>query len=225
VATGGNITPGGTQPAADFNWTQNNGHGPNNPAAGNLTLNTANLTAGSTLLSVAAGTVNNPSLTFALGNTVSGNTVTLSSSEIVVTGGTANTINLGVGGNSTVAINDLVGASLQLNLAYTLIQGNNTTFEDAGSSWSSTGGAGLTAFNGTISNLSGDQLFQITGGLSLLPAGTPNNFFSNWYGGSVLIYDATDNSIDVEVVPEPGTWMLMLGGLGTLILWQRRSSS
>jgi len=28
----------------------------------------------------------------------------------------------------------------------------------------------------------------------------------------------------VEVVPEPGTWAMMLGGLAALILWQRRKN-
>ncbi len=122
-----------------------------------------------------------------------------------------------------VAINDLVGASLQLDTAYVLMQGNgHTTFEDAGALWGLTGGTGLAAFNGTISGLGGDTLFQITGGLSLLPSDTNGNFFSQWYGSSVLIYDATTDSIDVEVVPEPGTWAMMLGGLGLLVAWQRR---
>jgi hypothetical protein len=28
----------------------------------------------------------------------------------------------------------------------------------------------------------------------------------------------------VEVIPEPGTWALLLGGLAMLVFWQRRKS-
>ena len=63
--------------------------------------------------------------------------------------------------------------------------------------------------------------YQITGGLSLLTP-TAGNFYSQWYTTSEL-YVNGDN-IDVEVVPEPGTWAMMLGGLSVLILWQRRKN-
>ncbi len=33
------------------------------------------------------------------------------------------------------------------------------------------------------------------------------------------------NNGDLEVVPEPGTWALMLGGLAALVFWQRRRQS
>ena len=229
VADQGNITPGGVQPAANYNYLMLGNNGPSNPANGSLTLDPTNVTGG-TLLSVGAGTVANPSLTFALGNSVTGTgpyTVTHSSSEIIVVGTRANTINFDANGtgNSVVSINDLVGASLQLDTAYVLIQGNTkTTFEDNGAAWLNALSTGLEAFNGTASNLGDDTLYQITSGLSLLPAGTEGNFFSNWYGPSVLIYDASTDSIDIEVVPEPGTWGLLLGGLAVLILIQRRKT-
>jgi autotransporter-associated beta strand protein len=224
VADGGNISPGGIQPAVSYNHTANGGLGPNNPANGNLTINSTGVTAG-TLLSVGAGTVTKPSLTFALGAAVSGNTATPDSSQIVVTGGNANTINFAANGtgNSIVAINDVVGASLQLNLAYALIVGNNTTFEDNGAAWLNSSSTGLAAWSGTLpSNLTGNTVYQITGGLALLPANTSGNFFSQWYPGSVLLYDQTTDSIEVEVVPEPSTWAMILGGMATLLFWQRR---
>ena len=38
-----------------------------------------------------------------------------------------------------------------------------------------------------------------------------------------MLYQSTGvDDIDVVVVPEPGTWALMLGGLTALVFWQRR---
>ncbi len=41
------------------------------------------------------------------------------------------------------------------------------------------------------------------------------------YYGRSFIYLTTGGNIDVEVVPEPGTWALMLGGLALLVVLQR----
>jgi hypothetical protein len=49
---------------------------------------------------------------------------------------------------------------------------------------------------------------------------------NTWYGAhsELFLYQNSGtgaDDIEVEVVPEPGTWALMLGGLVTLIFWQR----
>lgn len=212
VAAGGNLAPGGIQPAANFNPS------PVNPANGNLTLDPTNITGGH-LLSVGTGSNASPSLTFALG---SGGT----SSQLIVGGTVANTINFNStgSGNSVVSINDLVGASLNLDSVYTLIQGNgHTTFDDNGSPFALSGAnSDLVPFNSTgIASISGDTVYKIVGGLSLVSPNTGGNFFSGWYGSSILLYDATDNNIDVLVVPEPATWAMILGGLASLVFYQR----
>ena len=204
VTTGGTITPGGVQPAPVF--TPN----PTNPANGNLTLNPTGITGGN-LLSVGTSSNVIPSLNFALG---SGN----SSSQIVVAGTSANVINFNVGGtsgpggtSSVLSINDLVGGSLTLNQEYVLIAGNGvTTYEDNGLTLAAAGDLGAVTAEGQ----------QIIGGLSLLEANTPGNFFSNWYGSSELFL--VGDNIDIEVIPEPGTWAMMLGGWIVLLFWQRR---
>jgi hypothetical protein len=40
------------------------------------------------------------------------------------------------------------------------------------------------------------------------------------YNAPVLYLDGGN----LEVVPEPSTWAMVLGGLAVLILWQRRSN-
>jgi autotransporter-associated beta strand protein len=133
------------------------------------------------------------------------------------------TFNLGTGANQ--------GHSNLLNLGATPISFADTTFtfnlvgSDAiqpGSSFT------LITTSGPI-NASTDGLTlgangQIIGGLSI--AGTSlfgtseNGYTSGFYGGSFL-YISGDN-IDVEVVPEPSSWALVLAGLGVLAVLRVR---
>ena len=62
----------------------------------------------------------------------------------------------------------------------------------------------------------------ITGGLSLTFAPSLAN---TWYATNSFLYLNTGSGFDdieVDVVPEPGTWAMMLGGLAVLLFWQRR---
>jgi hypothetical protein len=47
-----------------------------------------------------------------------------------------------------------------------------------------------------------------------------------WYSNSYvfLVNSGGVDDIEVEVVPEPSTWAMMLGGLGLLLCWQRRKN-
>jgi len=63
----------------------------------------------------------------------------------------------------------------------------------------------------------------ITGGNTALVFGS--SIDTSYYGAHsyLVLYQASGiDDIDVVVVPEPGTWAMMLGGLAALILWQRR---
>jgi fibronectin-binding autotransporter adhesin len=146
-------------------------------------------------------TLNSANLTFALG---AANT----SSALVIGGSTNNVVTFT--GTSTVSINDLVGAQLTLNQEYTLIQGNGNTTYDTGSGSSLVLGA--TTSLGT----------QILGGLTL-ESDTAGNFFSQYYTTSQL-YLVGDN-IDIQVVPEPSTWAMIIGGIFALLFWQRRKQT
>jgi hypothetical protein len=169
--------------------------GNSNVANGNLTLDTSSFTRGTGINPNAILNLNSAKLTFALG---SGNAD--SGSKIVVTGGVANTI--AFSGTTTVTINDLVDTHLTLNQEYVLVEGDNTTY--TGLDFGATTALGE----------------QITGGLQLLASGTNGNFFSQWYNSSDL-YLQGDNIV-VEVVPEPQTWAMMLGGLAFLLFCQFR---
>jgi PEP-CTERM motif len=52
---------------------------------------------------------------------------------------------------------------------------------------------------------------------------------NSYYGANstLFLYQNThtgQDDIEVEVVPEPGTWAMMLGGLAMLVVWQRRKN-
>ena len=170
---------------------------PGTQAVGNLTLDPTGHPGG-TILSAT-----NATLTFALGAGGPATGENSSGSNIIIAGSAANIVNF-THTNNVVVINDLVGANLNLYQEYTLIQGNvNTDYE------------GLTLGSDVVGM---GQL--ITGGLSLLS--DPGNFFSDYYGGSELFLNG--NNIDVELVPEPSTWALMIGGVVLLVFYQRRRS-
>jgi hypothetical protein len=179
-------------------------------ANGNLTIDTTNITAHSTILSLngsSANPANNASLTFTLGsgNHMNANQEIDTGSQLVVTGpggmAVANTIAFDVGGGSSnlVNINDLVGDGLVRNGEYVLIDGSNTTYTGL-----------MTNLYPTI--MDGYNFgYQITGGLAI---------GSGAYDSSLLFLKG--DNIDMEVAPEPSTWALFLGSLALLVFYQRR---
>jgi len=76
----------------------------------------------------------------------------------------------------------------------------------------------------TLVNSSGITETIITGNNLQLAFGS--SLDQSWYGTKsfLVLYQNTNTNIDdidVVVVPEPGTWALTLGGLATLVFWQR----
>ncbi|MEI9998877.1 MAG: autotransporter-associated beta strand repeat-containing protein [Verrucomicrobiota bacterium] len=161
---------------------------------------------------VGTGGANDVTSTLTLtGTTAAGSPNTINSANLtfnLATGSSASNA-LIVGGStidftSTQLTFNLVGSgSIQAGRSYTLIEGTSL--------------AQYSGFETTENSL--DQfVIQSGGGLSYTFATGAENTF---YAGSYL-YVTSSGDIDVEVVPEPSTWAMMLGGLGLLLLWQRR---
>ena len=90
-----------------------------------------------------------------------------------------------------------------------------------------TGGDGLGTLSGsqysglTTSGTAPNGNVEINGlTLNFTGVGAPAGWYNNSY--VFLVNSGGVDDIEVEVVPEPSTWALMLGGLALLVLWQRR---
>ncbi len=166
------------------------------------------------------------SLTFALGagsqvaalNFSNPNT---DSTYMSVTGSTAGEINFGTGSTITINLTDLTSAvplgptlALRYSDPYLLIQaGSDADYANL----VTTGGVDANGYVLGVGTSSADYTaftLQVTDANGNVISNTAN------YGGLQLyLYNG-----DLEVVPEPGTWALMLGGLSLLVLIQRRKN-
>ncbi|MEJ0000340.1 MAG: autotransporter-associated beta strand repeat-containing protein [Verrucomicrobiota bacterium] len=179
-----------------------------------LTSSGSTATTGSlTLLGSGASSISKADLTFNLSVANPGDGTQLN------VGATA--ITFGADVQSTVLSLNLVGAgAIGDGSQYVLIAGTGRTTMGA----LTTGQyAGLSTF---VNSLGQDQILDSGNGGSgnlvlALAAGVPTDWYAN---GSYLFINNSGgvDDIEVEVVPEPGTWAMMLGGLGLLLFWQRR---
>jgi fibronectin-binding autotransporter adhesin len=167
----------------------------NTGSVANSTILNASIGSADLTFSLGAGTVSStPAYNFANPNT--------NSTYMTVMGNTANELKFATG--DMITVNDLTGNnSLQLNMSvpYLLISAGS----DADYSGLITSGgvsvSGVTQ-NGFVTNLT------VNG-----TAATEN------YGTRLYLYNG-----DLEVVPEPSTWAMMIGGLAVLVFWQRRKN-
>ncbi len=239
------LTKAGAGTLALTNAAGNSYGGGTTVSAGRLLIsNTSNSATGSGPLSVARGAtfggagISN-STRFDIGTTGSSGVATIqvgngtdASSTLTLTGttsaGSSNqiqnanlTFNLDSSGHSnqlivdgsTIAFSD---TTLTLNLtgtsaiapdtAYTLIAGTSADQY-----------SGFT----TALNADGRMQIQADGGLGFTFGSSTAN---TYYAGSYL-FVTSDGNIDVEVVPEPNTWAMMLGGLAMLVLVVRRRAA
>ncbi len=79
-------------------------------------------------------------------------------------------------------------------------------------------GSGITETQILDSNFGGNGSLNLSFG-----SGNPD-FGTN---STLILYQNTNTHqdfIEVEVIPEPGTWAMIVGGLAMLVLWQRRNN-
>jgi hypothetical protein len=193
------------------------------------------VTAGGTL--GGAGTINSSS--FAIGASGSRSYVTVgtgtdTTSGLTLEGSGANSIT-----NTTLSFNIAAATVNQanvLNVGTSTITFSNSTLAlnvsgtgviPAFSSYTLIAGTGSSQYNGlglTEESKDGTMFDVVTSGLGLSWSPALAN---TWYATNSFLYLNTAggvDDIDVEVVPEPGTWALMLGGLAMLVFWQRRKT-
>jgi hypothetical protein len=224
ISGGATLAPGSNQTA---NAYINGGTGAVNATGtgGGLTLD--NTEASSNLLTISGGA----KLTFALGSTTPyvGGSGALNfahpntdSTFLNLTGDTVDQIFNDTTTALTINLVDLtygapsggVGLTLRAQNPYLLIQtalGNNSDFANL----VTTGGTGANGYVLGVSNGTGGYTAFNLGAYDI--NGNQINTASNLQNLQLYLYNG-----DLEVVPEPGTWALMLGGLALLVLLQRR---
>lgn len=176
--------------------------------------------------SVLNGTGTTGDVTAGSGGTVAGTlatgALTLNSGGTIAPGsGTATgtlsgtSLNWSSGGTLAFVLSGTSVSSSQLSLTGDLTKVGSGTFDVNLTSTSplAAGTYELVSFGGTTNFNVSD--FTQTGDLSFDPGLS---------GVFVLSGDQLDFDVTGTAIPEPGTWAMMLGGLATLAVWQRRKS-
>jgi autotransporter-associated beta strand protein len=211
VTTGATLGGYGTSSGTSFSIS----------GSGTATGTTANLLAGLTspsdtnvtqvltLKASGVSTIQDANLTFNLNSSVAGGLGTdpaNSGTELSVS-----TTKITFGAGVSLTLNLQNNSIITANTPYVLIAGTGSGSGLNGSQYSGLGSGGLDANNNII--ITG---LTLSFGGSQPPA---------WYNNSYLFLYQTAGGVDdieVEVVPEPGTWALMVAGLAMLIFFQKR---
>jgi len=163
----------------------------------------ADVTSNLTLAATGASSIKNTNLEFNLNTTGASNKLVIGTTALTLTG---DTLTLNVSSIGVIAA----------NTPYILVAGTGGNGNGllTGSQYSGLTGGG-TAANG----------YELVNGLTLdfTGIGAPANWYNNSY--VFLVNNGGVDDIEVEVVPEPSAWAMMIGGLATLVFWQRRKRS
>ncbi len=187
--------------------------------AGGASLNT-NLTLGTS----GAATITFSNLAFNLSTTSGGSGAATPGTGVGTTSNSGNEMVIGktaltLTSSDTLTLNLVGGTIIPTDTPFILIAGSGGTGLGtlADSQYANSVNDGISTFTNSQGQL------QITG-LTLTFTGQPPSWYSNSYLFLVDTGSGANNidDIDVEVVPEPGTWAMMLGGLAALVFWQRR---
>ena len=157
-------------------------------------------------------------LVFNLNSNIAGQGNELSVGKTAITFNTIGSL------NTTMSLNIEGTGFIAPNTAYVLVAGTGTTIMGDTSTPTLTSGqySGLETF---VNARGQDQI--VTGSTSNLTLSFANSTQASFYGANSYLFIVDNGGVDdieVEVVPEPGTWALMTGGLALLVFWQRRKS-
>jgi len=199
------------------------------------------VTAGTLVINgtVGNGGINVASGAILMGNLTAGGTTTIAAGGVLAVGnspGTGNFAALNLSGTTVIEFN---AGALAANMGT-----DYDTINVTGSNALSYGGTLNLVFSGTIANSQTFDIFSLVGtatnffsGVTLFGTGvtssnlTYNNVSKIWSGVFDLGYSGGSNaqvfqfseiSGDLNVVPEPSTWALLAGGLTALMIFRRR---
>jgi fibronectin-binding autotransporter adhesin len=163
-----------------------------------------------------SSTIQNTNLVFNLNSATAGAANQLSVANTAITFNTLGSI------NTTLTLNVEGNGVILPFTPYVLIAGTGTTI--TGLTGTPTATLGQYAGLSTFVNSQNQNQIVTTGSLGglTLAFGSGGAGYENSY--LFLVNTGGVDDIEVEVVPEPGTWALMLGGLTLLVVWQRRKS-
>jgi len=181
---------------------------------GHNTASDLNTTGVMSLSATGASSIGSANLVFNINSNVAGQGNELNVGTTAITFNTVGTM------KTTLTLN--VEGTTYINgyTTYVLVAGTGTT-TIAGNGTTSGQYSGLTTFL----NSKGQEEIE-TGATSNLALAFSSPTQAGFYAPSYLflVNNGGVDDIEVEVVPEPGTWAMMLGGLAMLIVWQRRKS-
>ena len=196
-----------------------------NVLVGQTSSSDTNTTSSMSLVSTPTSTFTDANLSFNLNGNVAGalGSSPVNSGNVLNVGAT----NISFGAGNVLTLNLFGTKVIAAYTPYELIVGTGTTTlgslttgQFAGLNVSTTPNAqGLYQILGSGNGALGNLSLVLTGNAATY-YGANSYLFLYQSGSGVNAVDA----IEVEVVPEPSTWAMMLGGLAVLVFWQRRKS-
>ena len=185
---------------------------------GHNTASDLNTTGVMSLSATGASSIGSANLVFNINSNVAGQGNQLNVGATAITFNTVGSL------NTTMSLNIEGTSYIAGYTAYVLVAGTGTTvMGDTGTPTLTSGQySGLETF---VNAKGQDQI--VTGSSSNLQLSFADSTQAGFYAAHSYLFIVDNGGVDdieVEVVPEPGTWAMMLGGLGMLVFWQRRKT-
>ena len=220
VGTGGTLYSGALQGSGYAGTTNNNGYINQSPVG------SGGGTGGGLHLSSSSALQVNGTLTFAMGNGGSSGSTFAAPNTNTSYITTSSTVTFATTGTLTINLVDLAATSTTMDSLALRYQSPYLLIDATGgdSAFTNLVTSGDIANNGTgedgyVLGVGTDSSYSNNFSINVLSPVDGSNITSSQNYTNLQLY--LDNG-QLEVVPEPGTWALMLGGLGVLLVIQRR---